>query len=148
MTSLHEKHYNGNMGIVETSTTCKKSFQFGLIFYFRFVAKSIFHSDEEVPVQKVKVEVMPASKIQRGDLILEVKTSDSCWMRVKTDNKSIFEKTLSKGSRERWQAKEKIELRIGKPEALEVFLNGEPIDLKKEGVKRNLIITHEAIVGN
>lgn len=34
MTSLHEKHYNGNMGIVETSTTCKKCFQFGLIFYF------------------------------------------------------------------------------------------------------------------
>ena len=33
MTSLHKKHV-GNMGKVDTSTRCKKSFQYGLIFYF------------------------------------------------------------------------------------------------------------------
>jgi len=33
MTSLHKKHV-GNMGKVDTSTGCKKSFKYGLIFYF------------------------------------------------------------------------------------------------------------------
>ena len=68
-------------------------------------------------------------------------------MRVKIDNQVIFEKTLPKGRHERWRAKERIELKIGKPEVLEVFLNGKFIDLKKEKVKRTLVITHGGIEG-
>jgi cytoskeletal protein RodZ len=125
-----------------------------LIFYFHYLRKNIFHTDKKVPVQKVKVkgapaisEVVKSEVVEVEDLVLEVKTLDTCWMRVKVDNQAIFEKTLPKGRLERWQAKERIELRIGKPEALKVFFNGKAVDLKKAQVKRSLIITHEGIVG-
>ena len=118
-----------------------------LILYFRFLIKRISWKPQKAKEQKVKVRVMPASKVLTEELALEVKTKDACWMRVTADGQTIFEKTLPKGRHERWQAKEKIELRIGKPEVLEVFLNGKPIDLKKVKVKRSLVITHQGIVG-
>lgn len=117
------------------------------IFYFRFVLWRISTPTEETKRQKVKVTVLPASQVKVEDLVLEVKTLDTCWMRVKADNRVIFQSTLLKGRRERWQAKEKIELRIGKPEALEVFLNGKPVDLKRLQVKRSLVITQKGIEG-
>lgn len=119
----------------------------GLIFYFRYVLKNISSVGKKAQIQKVEVKVVPLTKAQAEDLILEVRTKDSCWLRVVADNQSIFEKTLPKGRRERWQAKDRIELRIGKPEALKVFVNGKPVDLKKARVKKGLVITHEGIVG-
>lgn len=120
---------------------------FALVFYFRYVSKTIFHHGQEAKIQKVKVKVIPAPLLKTEDLVLQVRTKQDCWIRVKTDERVIFQKTLRKGKVEKWQAKEKIELRIGKPEALEVFLNGRPIDLKKAQVKKGLVITHEGIVG-
>jgi len=119
---------------------------FILISYLRFVINRITKSPQEAKTQKVRVKVMPAPAVVE-DLVLEVRTKDSCWLDVKVDNQSIFKKILSKGKRERWQAKEKIEVRIGKPEALVIFVNGKPIDLKKVRVKKGLIVTHEGIVG-
>jgi len=136
----------------------------GFIFYFRFVAQAIpkikvTRPAVKQPLKKVKVRVVPAPKIEKTTkatknkpvqsefLVLEVKTLDACWLRVKADGESIFARTLAKGKKERWKARDKLELRIGKPEALEVFLNGEPIDLKAAKVKRSLIITREGIKG-
>jgi cytoskeletal protein RodZ len=125
---------------------------FGLVFYFRFLAKSTSRPDkadkEMVEAPAVEEEIVPVPEIKAtDDLILEVNTKDSCWMRVKVDNQSIFENTLAKGKSEKWQGKEKIELRIGKPEAVEILLNGEPLDLKKLKVKKSLVITHKGIKG-
>lgn len=124
----------------------------GLIFYFRYVWKNISTSEEKVPLQKVKVTVTPvaappAAPVKRGNLVVEVRTKDQCWIKVKADEEVVFQKALLKGRTERWQAKENLELRIGKPEALEVFLNGRLIDLKKAKVKRTLVITREGIQG-
>lgn len=122
-------------------------FSFAFIFYFRFVLRRLSGPAQPARMQKVKVEVIPAPRVLAEELVLEVKTLDNCWLRVMVDNQSIFQDTLPKGRRERWQAKERIELRIGKPEALEVFLGGKRIDLKKAKVKKGLIITHEGIEG-
>ena len=131
----------------------------GLIFYFRYVLKNISTARKQAESRpKVKVAVMPARSrigqagepapaVKTEDLILEVRTLDACWMRVVADNQTIFEKTLAKGKSERWLAAESIELRIGKPEALKVFVNGKPIDLKKMRVKKRLTITQEGIKG-
>jgi len=122
---------------------------FGLFFYFRYVMKNVSTSDKKVQIKKAepKVKVAPVARVKAKDLILEVKTLDACWMRVKTDNRAVFEKTLAKGRTERWRAREKIELRIGRPKAIEVFLNGKRIDLKKAQVKRSLVITQKGIKG-
>lgn len=121
---------------------------FILPFYFRHIWRTAFRSDRQTRIQKVEVKVVPPAEVSKTEkLVLQVRTKQDCWIRVKSDNKTIFEKTLPKGKSERWQAKEKIELLIGKPEALEVFLNGRPVDLKKAGVKKGLIITHTGIEG-
>jgi cytoskeletal protein RodZ len=122
----------------------------GLVFYFRFLAKSTSRPDkpdkEVVKVPEAPVEVVPLPDLKAAEaIILEVTTRDSCWMRVKVDNQSIFENTLAKGKTEKWEGKEKIELRIGKPEALEVFLNGTLLNLKKLKVKKSLVVTHKGI---
>lgn len=120
---------------------------FGLIFYFRYVKKNISTIEDRAEIQRVKVEVTPASAVKSEDLVVEVRTKQDCWIRVRTDNQAVFEKILPKGKTERWRAKENIELRIGKPEALMVFLNGKPIDLQKAKVKKGLVITHAGVTG-
>lgn len=122
---------------------------FGLLFYFRYVMKNISTVDKKAQIKKAEpeVEVAPVAKVKAKDLILEVRTLDTCWMRVKTDERAVFEKTLSKGKSERWRAEEKIELRIGRPEAIEVLINGKRIDLKRAQVKRSLVITQKGIEG-
>lgn len=118
-----------------------------LIFYFRFAANKIKQSTLEAKNQKVKIRVLPTGELKPDDFNLEVKALSDCWMRVSADGEELFQGTLAKGKKEKWQAKNRIELRIGKPEALEVRLNGKVIDLKKIKVKKKLIITHQGVVG-
>ncbi len=118
---------------------------FIFVVYLRFVTRRIAEHQREIKKPKVEVTIEPKSEVKIEDLILEVETKDACWIRVKADGETIFQKTLPKGKRERWQAKKSLELLIGKPEALEVFFNGEHIDLKKAKLKKTLIITHEGI---
>ncbi len=117
------------------------------IFYFRFVLRHIFEPPPEAKATKISVKVVPAPLVKREDLILQVRTKEDCWLKVKVDERVIFQKTLQKGQVEKWRAKDRIELRIGKPEALYIHLNGKPINLKKANVKRSLVITHEGIEG-
>jgi cytoskeletal protein RodZ len=121
----------------------------GLVFYLRYALKKIPAVEQRPPVEKTRKVVAPRAMapISTEDLILEVRTKEDCWIRVKADGQSIFGRTLRKGSSERWQAKERLELRIGKPEALEVSFNGKPVDLKKVKVKKGLIVTREGIRG-
>jgi transcriptional regulator with XRE-family HTH domain len=117
------------------------------VFYFRFVLRRIAQSPLQTQQAKVDVKVIAAPAVKREDLVLQVRTKDDCWLKVKADGRVIFQKTLEKGRVERWQAKESIELRIGRPEVLYVDLNGKPINLQKAQVKRSLLITHEGIEG-
>lgn len=136
----------------------------GVISLFRLIGKSIANNKNTnktkievkvVSAKPIKSKVKPAKKVEQiinkpkqgEDLVIEIATKEDCWIRVKADGKTIFGQTLAKGKKERWQAKEKLELRIGKPEALIVFVNGEAVDLKKIKVKRSLIITREGIKG-
>ncbi len=120
---------------------------FVFVFYFRFVLRHIFELAPQTKGQKTKVRVISAPMVKTENLILEVKALDACWLRVVTDKEEVFQAILPKGKRERWQAQESIELRIGKPEALDVRFNGEQIDLKAAKVKKRLTLTHEGFVG-
>jgi len=131
--------------IIRTVSVVALAFVF--VFYFRFVLRHIFELAPQAKDRKVKVRVMPAPAVKTEDLVLEVKALNACWLRVTADKQELFQGILPKGKRERWQAKEKIELRIGKPEALDVRFNGEQINLKDVKVKKRLIVTHEGVVG-
>lgn len=119
-----------------------------LVFHFRATSKQISQGTPEYAKPKIKVHLTPATpQVKPGSLGIDVKALDNCWMRVKVDKQELFQGTLLKGKTEHWQARERIELRIGKPEALEVRLNGKIINLKTVGVKKRLIITHEGVSG-
>ena len=59
--------------------------------------------------QKIKHEVVQAQS-EDNKVEVAVRAIKSTWLRVKTDDKVVFETTLSKGSMETWSADSRIEL--------------------------------------
>lgn len=78
-------------------------------------------------------------------LVLKVETKDKVWLRVKSDGKVIFEHTLPKGSIENWHAKDKLELRLGRPEAVVLTLNDKRLSLPDRSRIKNIIIDHKGL---
>ncbi|MFC1631841.1 helix-turn-helix domain-containing protein [Candidatus Omnitrophota bacterium] len=117
----------------------------GLIVYFRYVSRVISDAGP-ARIPEVRVEVLPvAFESAQKTLNLQVRTKEECWIKVETDGQVVFQQTLAKAKLESWRAREKIELRIGKPEALELSVNGELLDLAKLKVKKGLVITRQGI---
>ena len=78
------------------------------VFYFRFVLRHIFKAPAEAKVTKIDVKVVPAPLVKREDLILQVRTKEDCWLKVKVDERVIFQNILQKGKVEKWRAKDRI----------------------------------------
>ncbi len=76
---------------------------------------------------------------ENEDISLVLKASEPVWAKVTVDDKVIYQNELKRSSEEAWNAKEKIELKIGKPESVEFYVNNEPINLSRIG--QNIIIT-------
>lgn len=78
-------------------------------------------------------------------LTLKVETKDDVWLRVKSDGKVIFEHTLPKNSHESWEAKDELELWVGRAEALKLTLNDKILNLQGRGRIRKIIIDHQGL---
>lgn len=88
----------------------------------------------------------PAINIPKSEpLTLAVKANDDVWIEIKSDGEVIFRNVLSKGSRETWKAKKKIELWTGKADVLELTLNGNPLGFLGKGVRKGILITHKGM---
>ncbi|MDP3788784.1 MAG: DUF4115 domain-containing protein [Candidatus Omnitrophota bacterium] len=85
--------------------------------------------------------------IPRQDkLTLSVAASSDVWLKVIADGKVVFHKALSRKSKETWKAEKEIRLaEIGKPEALELNVNGKEIDFSENRLSRSILITQEGI---
>lgn len=81
-------------------------------------------------------------------LKLTVKASDNSWMHIKSDGKIVFQGVLQKGSKETWEANDKIELWTGNASALDLTLNGRPLGSPGKGVIKNILVTREGITKN
>lgn len=89
---------------------------------------------------------LPAINIPRSEpLTLLVKAGQSVWMEVKSDGEVIFRNSIAQGSVEAWKADEKIELWVGKAEALELMLNGIPLGSPGRGVKKGILIDRKGM---
>jgi cytoskeletal protein RodZ len=98
------------------------------------------------PAPKPKSPPKPSLPIPKAELLtLIVKARDDVWMEVKSDGEILSRNVLTKGSVEAWNAKKKIELWVGKAEALELILNGVTLDPPGKGVKRGIVITHKGM---
>lgn len=78
-------------------------------------------------------------------LKLTVKAADDSWMHVKCDGKIVFQNILQKGTKETWQANDKIELWVGNAAALDLNLNGHPLGSPGRGVIKNILVTREGM---
>jgi len=104
-------------------------------------------------VEKKKKTALPAATAKKPSiniprsqpLNLVVKAKGKVWLEIKSDGELISRNVLSKGSVETWKAKEKIELWVGKADALELILNGIPLGSPGKGVKKGILITHKGM---
>lgn len=85
--------------------------------------------------------LVPASK----PLKLTIQTTADVWLQVKADGDIIFQSVLAKGSRESWTAKKGMELWTGNAGAMQLFLNGKPLEWLERGVRKGVKITHAGI---
>jgi hypothetical protein len=78
-------------------------------------------------------------------LLLKAETKDKVWLRVKSDGKVIFENTLGKGSVKTWEAKDELELWVGRGDALDLTLNDNHLGSPGRGRIRRVIINREGM---
>lgn len=122
------------------------------IGFLGYMAVDLFHNlRQQRPLQSL-VEtqseprlklLVPASK----PLKLTIQTTADVWLQVKADGDIIFQSVLSKGSRESWIAKKELELWTGNAGAMQLSLNGKPLEWAERGVRKGVKITHAGIQG-
>ncbi len=78
-------------------------------------------------------------------LRLTVRAKADVWMQVKSDGTIIFQNVLPKGSHENWTAQEELELWTGNAAAMELQLNGTPLDNLGSGVKKGIKVTRDGL---
>ncbi|MBU2540969.1 MAG: DUF4115 domain-containing protein [Candidatus Omnitrophica bacterium] len=111
---------------------------------------------KKAPIKSVglKEKIVKDSKLTKQSIVkfkdslrLSVRAKKDCWMRVRVDGKLIFQTTLKKGEVESWQAKEKIELKLGNPAGVDLELNGELLEQfgRRSSKSRYATITKEGI---
>ncbi len=93
------------------------------------------------PVRAAKIPGVSTKDL----LVLKANTTDKVWLRVKSDGKIIFESTLDKGSSKIWEAKNELELWVGRGDALKLTLNDSYIGSPGSGSIRSVIINHEGM---
>lgn len=99
------------------------------------------HAAPKKPVPPKKNLLVPSSK----PLKLTITTTADVWMQVKSDGAIIFQNVLTKGSKESWIAKNELELWTGNAGAMQLNLNGKPLEGMGKGVRKGVKITHAGI---
>jgi len=58
---------------------------------------------------------------------VEVAATDRTWVRAVVDGTTVFEGFLSAGTREAWDARRVLSLKVGNASGLDVSVNGRPL---------------------
>lgn len=90
--------------------------------------------DTEAPAAPIET---PAAPKKAEGVEVAAKFSDSCWMQVEADGKTIYEGTLEKGKTQVWKAKETLVITAGNAGAIELKVNGK--ELGKAGGKGQVV---------
>lgn len=102
-----------------------------------------------VPKDKIKQaqQYTPKSlpKDASGQIRLVISAKENCLVYVKSDGRVVFHRVLEKGRSDTWKAKDKIELSLANPWAVELTVNGQRFtNLGKRGQPlKNIVITEK-----
>lgn len=86
--------------------------------------------------------IVPLSK----PLKLTIRTRADVWIQIKSDGVVIFQNVLNEGASESWTAKKDLELWTGNAGAMELVLNGKPLENPARGVKKGIKVTHAGLM--
>ena len=99
----------------------------------------------------------PAAIVQRGmapvspepnkNLTLVAHAKYSVWMKIMPDKKLSFEGFVAAGSSRTWEAQDEIYVRIGNVEAVELALNGAPVDVRAGSAQQvnEMVLTRKSL---
>jgi hypothetical protein len=83
----------------------------------------------------------PAEPSHEGALRLRARAGrDNVWMKVYVDKVLVFQGTVPRGKEETWEGSERIHLRMGRPGALDLELNGKALEAPPDKKAQNLVI--------
>ena len=104
-------------------------------------------------IQRAEEPAAPRSQIiktQNGAKVsLAIRVPRNTWIKVKADNKVVFQDRMKKGTTESWDAKDQIELSGKSINELDLEVNGRhigPLGGAERGAKR-VVITKEGLTG-
>ena len=93
----------------------------------------------------IKEEIIPAPVPE--ELSLTMITSDTCWVRVITDEQDTTEANYQPNIRKEWIAETQFDVRVGRPTQVKLSLNNKQLGpLGNAGIPTRLIITKDGIV--
>jgi len=95
---------------------------------------------------EVKQKIVQAPS-EDNKVEVAVRAEKNTWLRVKADDKVVFETTLPKGSMESWSADKRVELSGRDLEQLDMEINNKHIGLLGGGERRirKVLITHDGL---
>jgi hypothetical protein len=94
-----------------------------------------------------KIESVVKAQSENHKVEVAVRAIRDTWIQVKTDDKVVFQMTLSKGSMENWSADNRIELSGRNIDQLDMEVNGKHIGSLGGGERRirRVLITKEGL---
>ena len=78
-------------------------------------------------------------------LQISIQASTDAWIRLRTDNAVVFEAILKRGMTKEWTAKERIEIKVGRPQAVSFTLNNYKLGSPGGGKSTHVLITREGM---
>lgn len=103
--------------------------------------------NEAATAAETQDEAPPAAApVASAPVNVEVRLSESCWFRVISDGRLVYEGTLPPGSSAAWTAQERLSVRIGNPPGVRLRWNGQEVDLKSRDPVERLFTRDEVIV--
>jgi cytoskeletal protein RodZ len=116
---------------------------------FQKIPEPAEESDTVITAIESDVETAPAAIPETIPelLSLVMTTSDTCWVRVITDERDTTEANYLPHIRREWIADNQFDVRIGRPRKVELFLNDKRLGpLGAPGIPTRLIITKDGII--
>lgn len=101
----------------------------------------------EVPKPKPKPAVTSvAAPVPQGENIaLKIKAKSDVYLKVKADGSVIYDGVLKKGTAEKWEAKDSLDISTSRADAITADLNGTALGALGKGVMKNILITRDGV---
>ncbi len=103
-------------------------------------SKQFAPAPEEKEITPVTINIP-----KKQPLKLIMKTTEAVWVKLSADGRVITQNIIPADSQESWQADEYFILTLGKPEAVELTLNGNNLPIPENKRVRDVRIDHKGL---